>query len=81
MDSKLAKQKLWDLRITKTELAGEMGITLSTLWRFLSGKTQHPSKPFLTALEVAFKNIEARISAERINKTTACVKCSSAPLP
>lgn len=73
MNSRVVKQKLFDLEVTKAALAKEMGIDASTLWRFLSGKNVNPRKPFLVALEIALKNLEARINADSISKENTCV--------
>jgi IS30 family transposase len=50
--------KRW--RVSNAELAREMGVDPSTIWRFLSGNNKRVSPLFLTAAHVAMEKIESR---------------------
>lgn len=64
MESRLVKERLKRMRASEAELAREMGVNPSTLWRFLSGKAKRSQKPLELALGVAMDRLEVKIRSE-----------------
>lgn len=78
MDRLKVEIKLLEIGFLKQDLAREMNVTPSTLWRNLTGKTKRPKKMFFIALDVALKQLEYK--SDRIRKIAPNVNTKRHPL-